>query len=117
MARDRFQEFDFIRVRLRLVGDRSQSQYSNVMANEVAGLIVGDFDDLANHHDIIVEHKCLGLQRISDLHPAFMAMQYHFLFPYGNDGFHVDIKYKSIVGRRQTKSVSVTAQEYYAFVI
>ncbi|XVF71905.1 hypothetical protein PTKIN_Ptkin12aG0077500 [Pterospermum kingtungense] len=117
MAHDRFQESNFIHVRLRLVGDRSENQYSNVMANEVAGLIVGDFDDLASHRDIIVEDKCLGLQRISDLHPAFMAMQYPILFPYGEDGFHLDIKYRSVVGRRQTKRGSVTAREYYAFVI
>ncbi|XVF55792.1 hypothetical protein PTKIN_Ptkin06aG0065300 [Pterospermum kingtungense] len=74
MVHDSFQEYDFIRVRLRLVGDRSQNQYSNVMANEVVGLIFGDLDDLANHCDIIIEHKCLGLQRISDLHPVFMAI-------------------------------------------
>ncbi|XVF80343.1 hypothetical protein PTKIN_Ptkin15bG0062400 [Pterospermum kingtungense] len=117
MARDRFGYSDYVPVRLRLIGHRSQRQYSDAMSDEVAGLIVGDVDHLINNRDIIVDHKSLGLQRISDLHLAFMAMQYPILFPYGEDGFHLDIKYRSTTQRRQTKRGCVTAREYYAFVI
>ncbi|XVF49856.1 hypothetical protein PTKIN_Ptkin04bG0049700 [Pterospermum kingtungense] len=117
MARDRFGDTDYVPVRLRLIGHRSERQYSDAMSDEVAGLIVGDVDNLINNRDIIVDHKSLGLQRISDLHPAFMAMQYPILFPYGEDGFHLDIKYQSTTQRRQTKRGCVTAREYYAFVI
>ncbi|XVF50502.1 hypothetical protein PTKIN_Ptkin04bG0106100 [Pterospermum kingtungense] len=117
MARDRFGDTDYVPVRLRLIGHRSERQYSDAMSDEVAGLIVGDVDNLINNRDIIVDHKSLGLQRISDLHPAFMAMQYPILFPYGEDGFHLDIKYQSTTRRRQTKRGCVTAREYYAFVI
>ncbi|XVF82525.1 hypothetical protein PTKIN_Ptkin16aG0056400 [Pterospermum kingtungense] len=117
MARDRFGDTDYVPVRLRLIGHRSERQYSDAMSDEVAGLIVGDVDNLINNRDIIVDHKSLGLQRISDLHPAFMAMQYPILFPYGEDGFHLDIKYQSTTRKRQTKRGCVTAQEYYAFVI
>ncbi|XVF66124.1 hypothetical protein PTKIN_Ptkin10aG0009600 [Pterospermum kingtungense] len=87
IARDRFGDIDYVPVRLRLIGHRSERQYSDAMSDEVAGLIVGDVDNLINNRDIIVDHKSLGLQRISDLHPAFMAMQYPILFPYGEDGF------------------------------
>ncbi|XVF67234.1 hypothetical protein PTKIN_Ptkin10aG0104100 [Pterospermum kingtungense] len=117
MARDRFGDTDYVPVRLRLIGHRSERQYSDAMSDEVAGLIVGDVDNLINNRDIIVDHKSLGLQRISDLHPAFIAMQYPILFPYGEDGFHLDIKYQSTTRRRQTKRGCVTAREYYAFVI
>lgn len=92
MARDRFNEAEFLQVRLRLLGDRSDRQYSEVAFSEMAGLIVGDVDDLINRRDILVEHRSSGLQRISDLHPTFMAMQYPLLFPYGEDGFHLGIK-------------------------
>ncbi|XVF80283.1 hypothetical protein PTKIN_Ptkin15bG0058200 [Pterospermum kingtungense] len=117
IARDRFGDTDYVPVRLRLIGHRSERQYSDAMSDEVAGLIVGDVDNLINNRDIIVDHKSLGLQRISDLHPAFMAMQYPILFPYGEDGFHLNIKYQSTTRRRQTKRGCVTAREYYAFVI
>ena len=72
-------------------------------------LIVGDVEELINHRDIVVEHRCHGLQRISDLHPAFMAMQYPLLFLYCEDGFHVDIQYIQSKCRRRTKWGSVTA--------
>ncbi|XVF60917.1 hypothetical protein PTKIN_Ptkin08bG0086500 [Pterospermum kingtungense] len=66
---------------------------------------------------LVIGLEILIMYQISDLHPAFMAMQYPILFPYGDDGFHLDIKYRSTTRRRQTKRGCVTAQEYYAFVI
>ncbi|KAK1577103.1 hypothetical protein Q3G72_018996 [Acer saccharum] len=94
MARDHFRALEFIPIRLRLM--RSCSNDSNVynlpMRSEVAALIVGDLDDNVMC-DIIVEHKSDGLQRISELHLSFMAMQYPLLFPYDEDGFQLGIKY------------------------
>ncbi|KAK1565724.1 hypothetical protein Q3G72_033350 [Acer saccharum] len=88
MARDCFRALEFIPIRLRLM--RSHYNDSNVYnlptGSEVAALIVGDLDDNVMS-DVIVEHKSDGLQRISELHPSFMAMQYPLLFPYGEDGF------------------------------
>ncbi|KAK0589045.1 hypothetical protein LWI29_008903 [Acer saccharum] len=100
MARDRFRASEFIPIRLRLM--RSRSNDSNVYnlptGSEVAALIVGDLDDNVMR-DIIVEHKSDGLQRISELHPSFMAMQYPLLFPYGEDGFQLGIKYITNEGK------------------
>ncbi|KAI9181165.1 hypothetical protein LWI28_012080 [Acer negundo] len=66
MARDHFRASEFIPIRLRLM--RSRSNDSNVYnlptGSEVTTLIVGDLDDSVIH-DIIVEHKSDGLQRIS----------------------------------------------------
>jgi hypothetical protein len=38
-------------------------------------------------HDIIVEFKDMGPQRISDIHLKPMYLQYPLLFPFGEDGF------------------------------
>ncbi|KAK0603385.1 hypothetical protein LWI29_004385 [Acer saccharum] len=104
MARDRFRALEFIPIRLRLM--RSHYNDSNVYnlptGSEVAALIVGDLDDNVMR-DVIVEHKSDGLQRISELHPSFMAMQYPLLFPYGEDGFQLGIKYITNDGKRKTK--------------
>ena len=43
--------------------------------------------------DVIIEHNHDGLQRISDLHPSFMALEYPLLFPYGEAFFHLTIPY------------------------
>lgn len=117
MARDRFQEVDFVPVRLKLFGDRFYRRYGEATSSEIAGLIVGDFDNLINHRDVVVEHKSVGLQRITDLHPSFMSMQYPLLFPYGDDGFHLGIKYQSSVTRAETKRGSVTPREFYSYTI
>jgi hypothetical protein len=46
--------------------------------------------------DIIVEFKDMGLQRISDIHPRLMSLQYPLLFPFGEDGFPLQILYKCL---------------------
>lgn len=116
MARDRFRDSDQQPVKLKLLGDRFNPQYSDVTCSEIAGLIVGDVDELINSRDIVVEHRSSGLQRINDLHPSFMAMKYPLLFPYGEDGFYLGIKYHSST-RAQIRRGNVTAREFYAYTI
>lgn len=65
----------------------------------------------------MVEHKSSGLQRINDLHPTFMAMQYPILFPYDEDGFRLGIKYYSCSSRAEIKRGNVTAREFYSYII
>jgi hypothetical protein len=36
----------------------------------------------------------MGPQRISNIHPKFMSLQYPLLFPYEEDGFTLDIPYR-----------------------
>uniref|UniRef100_A0A6N2KPV0 Helitron helicase-like domain-containing protein n=1 Tax=Salix viminalis TaxID=40686 RepID=A0A6N2KPV0_SALVM len=73
---------------LRLIGkkDNDSRQYDDPLSNDVGGIIVGDIGNFQSERDIIIEHCCGSLQRISKLHPKFMALQYQLLFPYGNDG-------------------------------
>ena len=52
---------------------------------------MNDFDPNNGYRDIIVQDRDHGLRRISEIHPAFMAMQYPLLFPYGEDGFYLGI--------------------------
>uniref|UniRef100_A0A1J3D0V0 Helitron helicase-like domain-containing protein n=1 Tax=Noccaea caerulescens TaxID=107243 RepID=A0A1J3D0V0_NOCCA len=59
------------------------------VSDEIAGLVVGDFVE----RDIIIQYKTSVLQRISCLHPHYMALQYPMLFPYGESGFHLRIPY------------------------
>nr|CAD1830264.1 unnamed protein product [Ananas comosus var. bracteatus] len=119
MARDRFRKSDCLPIRLRLIGSRIEntSQYNPPSCSEIAGLIVGDLGSADRHRDIVVEHKTQGLKRISDLHPSFMAMQYHILFPYGEDGFRIDIKYNGTTGKKVGTRKCVTMREFYAYRI
>jgi hypothetical protein len=56
-----------------------------------------------------------GLQRINELHPSYMAMQYPFLFPYGKDGFRLGIFRKSVNVVRLNTTNYVTMMKYYAY--
>ena len=84
---------------------------------ELAILIVGE-PSLENfRRDIIVSNKNKGLQRISIFHPAYMALQYPLLFPYGERGFQLGIPYHKRERRNTTKKKrnTVTVHEFYKF--
>lgn len=119
MARDRFRQNDYMPIHLRLIGTRNEhlSEYNAPIASEIAGLIVGDFGSADRQRDIVVEYKTAKLQRISDLHPSFMSMQYPILFPYGEDGFRLGIKYSELSHRKKGCRNCVTMREFYAYRI
>ncbi|KAL6507516.1 hypothetical protein OROGR_023711 [Orobanche gracilis] len=60
-------------------------------ADEVAALIVGDFDDMEHGRDVVVKMNDGFLTRIHETHTAFIPLQYPLIFPYGEDGFREDI--------------------------
>lgn len=59
--------------------------------------------------------KKLGPQRISDLHPSLMAMQYPLLFPHGEDGYRLRILHRNLTQRSMAKHDKLMMREYYAF--
>ncbi|CAN6802055.1 unnamed protein product [Brassica oleracea] len=85
-------------------------------ANEVAALIPGDFVLNMETRDIVLESTSGKLQRISELHPAYLPLQYPLLFPYGEDGFRLNIPigFEDSTARKRK---NVTMREYFAFRI
>ena len=83
----------------------------------MAALITTDFGEGISIRDVIVNNKDMGPQRISELHPSYMALQYPLLFPYREDGFHDNIPYHDNTGKRKTTRGFVTMKEYYAYMI
>ncbi|XP_074289034.1 uncharacterized protein LOC141614177 [Silene latifolia] len=70
--------------------------------------------------DIIVQKSCGSLQRISELHPLFMALQYPLLFPCGEDGYRLGISYSENSLRNSNSENprdKLTLREWYAFRI
>ena len=82
MARDRFKDSDMHNVCLRLIGSRSSDGREQNMptCSEVTTIIVGDLSNENIHRDIIVEKRSGLLQQINELHPKFMAMEFHCYF-------------------------------------
>ncbi|PIA64661.1 hypothetical protein AQUCO_00100252v1 [Aquilegia coerulea] len=108
-ARDRYTESPAVDMRIRLIGTRNRDarEYNLPSSNEVAALLIGNN----------VEKIAGGLQRITELHPSYMAMQYPILFPYGEDGFRTKILYNGLVVPRGRGRSTVSIREYYAFRI
>ena len=78
---------------------------------------MGDIGEYDKKEDAIVDHKLKGLKRISHLHPSFMIMQYRLLFPYGEDGYNINIKYVFTPKKQSGKNKTVTIREFYAYTV
>nr|XP_043614568.1 uncharacterized protein LOC122586652 [Erigeron canadensis] len=103
---------------LRLLAQRSTlRQYSTPNVSEIAALVTNDFGVSSEPRDIVVSTTNGLLQRISELHPLYMALQYPLLFPYGKSGYHEAIPYFSNTGRRKTKRTYLTMREFYCYII
>ena len=116
-ARDRLanQSEDHYFVRLFAVPNQHGSVYSAPIASEVVGLVVNDLGTTDQGRDLIVQDHASHLQRIKESHCKFMTMQYPLLFPYGEDGFHKDLKYCQCQRSGAIKRYYVTMVEFFAY--
>ena len=106
------------KVKIRLIGrrDKDGRQHNLPTANEVAALIIGDFE--ANERDIIV-HKNNGKKKsISELHVSYLPLQYPLLFPYAEDGYRTNIYHQGITDQTPDENKKyVTMREFFAYRI
>ncbi|XP_042012019.1 uncharacterized protein LOC121760408 [Salvia splendens] len=104
-------------VSLRLLGKRGRDGRTHNLpsVSEVAMLVVGDFDEALGDRDIVVVKKSGQLQRISELHPSYLPLQYPLLFPYGEDGYKEDIGFSRNSSSSSTHRKSISPKEFFAF--
>lgn len=111
-------------VAIRFLGDEGGdhgTRFSGPTSSEVAALIVGDLTPECKRFDVVAETHSGLLKHISSLNSNLMALQYPLLFPYGDKGFHLGIKYvdgffpeststDSVVGRRRRPAASIVGR-------
>ncbi|XP_035830062.1 uncharacterized protein LOC110944793 [Helianthus annuus] len=116
-VRDRFVDNPQVDLKLRLKANRSKDgrTYNLPTSSEVAALIVGNIEEALDNRDVVVESKKDGLQRISELHPSYLALQYPLLFPFGEDGYRVDILHREGRASTKKKESKCTTREYFAY--
>ncbi|XP_021986250.1 uncharacterized protein LOC110882569 [Helianthus annuus] len=119
MVRDCFQENEFQDVSLKLIGTRDKDgRFHNLpTASEIVALIHGDFDRAFDKWDIVVRKKSGGLQRINELHPSYLALQYPLIFPYAEDGYRVGIKHRGIAIDDEVLRTNLTFREFFCYKI
>ena len=116
MARDKLDSSVVCDLKLKLISDRQTDGrlYNLSNASEVAALIVGD-EHTTNNRDIIIEKQTGMLQRINELHPAYLPLQYPLLYPHGEDGYRPNILHKHHPHSHATKRNKVTMREYFCY--
>lgn len=116
-ARKRLKDHGDEKIALRLLGCNSKDevQYNLPTSGEIAGIIVGDYSNDKYTYDVVVQSCDSRLRRVSALHPSYMALQYPLLFPYGERGFHLGIKYTDFPSITGTSRRYVTMLEYYRY--
>jgi hypothetical protein len=67
------------------------------MANEVVALMVGNGSEAVDRRDVVVAQQVGPFKRISKLHVGYMALHYPLLFPYNEDGWHLNIPLNGVV--------------------
>nr|KAJ0207352.1 hypothetical protein LSAT_V11C500293940 [Lactuca sativa] len=119
MVRDTLHENPCANLKLRLIGKKEQDgrTYNLPSSSEVAALVVGDICDSIEKRDIVVQTSSGLLQRISELHPSYLALQYPLLFSYGDDGYRVDILHRGISSSTNSKRSTCTMREFFAYRI
>ncbi|GKE61639.1 hypothetical protein Tco_1512006, partial [Tanacetum coccineum] len=100
-ACDRYSKDSEQNIRIKLVAKRGTDgrTYNLPTANEVASLIVGDFDTCAEQRDIVIEKHREGLERINIFHPLYLPLQYPLLMSYGQDRYHLEIPHRKKPGQ------------------
>ncbi|XP_072088154.1 uncharacterized protein [Arachis hypogaea] len=90
--------------------------YNTPSCDEVAALIVGDFDSSDHGRDIIVRSTAGQLQRIYETHSLYWPLQYPLLFPYGENGYQLNILYRGqqegyVPGRRTKRLYEIRIKQ------
>jgi len=67
--------------------------------DEVTALMVGDGSKVIDKRDVVVAQQVGSFQHISELHVGYMALHYPLLFPYGEDGWHLNILLNGVIMR------------------
>jgi len=68
-------------------------RYNLPTTSEVGIIIKKDFSNANSTRDLIIEHCSGKLQRISELHSAYLPLRFPLLFPYGEQGWHPAIPF------------------------
>ncbi|KAK4252503.1 hypothetical protein QN277_014495 [Acacia crassicarpa] len=106
-------------VNIRLIRNGNSSgvgrPYDMPTASELAALIVGDFDNSYTSRDIIVKRQSGALQRIDELHIAYLPLQYPLFFHYGDNSYDSSIQHGQESLLTTKKKTRLTPREYLAF--
>ena len=88
-----------------------ERRFNAPVVDEVAVVISGnEFEK----RDIVLQVRSGSLQRICETHRSYDALQYPILFPYGEDGYHFNLRQVNPTTGISTNA-KISAMNYYAY--
>lgn len=107
---------DAVSIRLRVSDNLDRRRYNLPTANEIAVIIPGDGTQIWDSRDILLRRRDDGhsRHRIKDSHPSYSSLHYVLFFPYGEDGWHWDLR-KHQPDRETPKRLSQS--RYYSYYL
>jgi len=66
-------------------------RYNRPTANEIAVLMVGTGDEPTAGRDLVLQARSNRLQRIKETHSSYNPLRYPLLFPFGEQGWHINM--------------------------
>ncbi|XP_037469339.1 uncharacterized protein LOC119341569 [Triticum dicoccoides] len=106
---------EVISIRLIAPRENDSAQFNLPATDELAALVYGEFTLEAPCRDLIIRTKADHLCRISSLDTTYMPLQYPLLFPYGERGFQLGVRYIDSDSDDPNKRVKMTMQDFYCF--
>ncbi|XP_036341751.1 uncharacterized protein LOC118751090, partial [Rhagoletis pomonella] len=86
-----------------------ERRFNAPVTGDVAIVIVGtEFD----RRDIIIHRRNANVQRVSETHRSYDALQYPVLFPHGEEGYHFNIRQVD-PSTSETTTKKVSCMDYY----
>ena len=89
-------------------------RFNTPSTNEVAILMVGEPHD---RRDILIHQRDARLQRVSDTHRSYDALQYPVINWQGQDGYHFLIPQVDPKTRQPVANKKVTSNDFYMYMI
>ena len=86
--------------------DQHERRFNQQSANEVAVIFPSNTDSIPKSRHIVLRERGGPLQVIAESHRSYDALQYVLMFPFGDDGWHRELK--------TAQNKKMTLMRYYA---
>lgn len=95
--------------------DHDGRVYNLPSTSEVAALVVGISEMEVSFRDIVLQTTGGRIQRINELHPAYIPLQYPLLFIYGEDGYKDDILHNVSTLEKTKVKKRISIREFISY--
>ncbi|XP_071688069.1 uncharacterized protein [Rutidosis leptorrhynchoides] len=114
-ARDKLLDNDVPPFRIRLFSISGLRQYDLPTSQSIGAIAFDSGPKSIGDYDILIEQRGGFPQRVNELHPRYMSLQYPLAFVYGEQGFDPSMTLIDRSTNNRRKRKKVTMNRYYSY--